>query len=98
MTRVEAIINSMTLKERAQPGIINTSRKRRIARGSGFEINDINKLLKNFQKSRKLMKNMGRMKGKKGMDSALGGMGGWVANHFLFTQNRFYWRKERTCR
>ena len=75
MIRVEAIINSMTLKERAQPGMINSSRKRRIARGSGFEINDVNKLLKNFQKSRKLMKNMGRMKGRKGMDSALGGLG-----------------------
>lgn len=75
MVRVEAIINSMTQKERSQPGLINTSRKRRIARGSGMEIVDINKLLKNFQKSKKLMKNMGRMKGRKGMADPLAGLG-----------------------
>jgi signal recognition particle subunit SRP54 len=75
LTRVEAIINSMTNKERAQPGIINTSRKRRIADGSGNEIIDVNKLLKNFQKSRKLMKSMGKMKGNKAFANPLGGLG-----------------------
>ena len=62
ITRTEAIICSMTLKERAQPGIINASRKRRIARGSGSHITDVNRLLKNFLKTRKLMKNFGKMK------------------------------------
>jgi len=64
LVMTEAIISSMTLKERAQPGIINGSRKRRIARGSGVEVADVNKLLKTFQKTKKMMKNMGKIKSK----------------------------------
>jgi signal recognition particle subunit SRP54 len=66
LTRTEAIITSMTLKERASPGIINSSRKRRIAKGSGTEMLEVNKVLKNFQKSKKMMKNLGKMKKGKG--------------------------------
>jgi signal recognition particle subunit SRP54 len=56
--RVEAIIRSMTDKERRKPEIINGSRRRRIATGSGMRVQDVNKLLKNFDDSKKLMKQM----------------------------------------
>ena len=55
-SRVEAIIHSMTLKERRNPNIINGSRRKRIATGSGMRVQDVNKLLKNFQESKKMMK------------------------------------------
>jgi signal recognition particle subunit SRP54 len=55
--RVEAIIRSMTLKERRHPDIINGSRKR-IAAGCGMRVQDVNKLLKNFEESKKMMKKM----------------------------------------
>ena len=58
--RIEAIINSMTLKERAKHNIINASRKRRIAQGSGTRVNDINKLLKQFTQMQKMMKKVSR--------------------------------------
>ncbi len=75
MLRTEALINSMTLKERSAPGIINTSRKRRIAAGSGTDIIEINRMLKNFQKMKKMMKTMGRGKGKKSMMNPFAGGG-----------------------
>jgi signal recognition particle subunit SRP54 len=53
---VEAIIQSMTPKERANPDIINTSRKERIARGSGTTMQDVNRLMKQFEQIRKTMK------------------------------------------
>lgn len=56
--RVEAIIRSMTPKERRNPSIINGSRRKRIAAGSGMRVQDINKLLKNFEESKKMMKKM----------------------------------------
>jgi signal recognition particle subunit SRP54 len=55
---IEAIIRSMTLKERRNPNIINGSRRRRIALGSGMRVQDVNKLLKNFEDSKKMMKQM----------------------------------------
>ena len=55
---VEAIIRSMTLKERRNPNVINGSRRRRIALGSGVRVQDVNKLLKNFEDSKKMMKKM----------------------------------------
>lgn len=61
---VEAIIYSMTLEERRKPKIIKASRRRRIAAGSGTQIQEVNRLLKDFEKSKKLMKMM--MKGGKG--------------------------------
>jgi signal recognition particle subunit SRP54 len=54
--RIEAIINSMTPAERHNPAIIDGSRRRRIAQGSGTQIQDVNRLLKQFAESRKLMK------------------------------------------
>ena len=55
---VEAIIRSMTPKERSTPGILNPSRKARIAKGSGTTIQDVNKLIKQFEDMRKMMKMM----------------------------------------
>jgi len=56
---IEAIIGSMTPKERAQPEIINGSRRQRIAKGSGQTIQEVNKLLKQFEDTRKMMRMMG---------------------------------------
>ncbi len=56
LDRVEAIIRSMTLSERRNPNIINGSRRKRIATGSGTRVQDVNKLLKNFEQSKKMMK------------------------------------------
>ena len=62
----EAIISSMTRSERARPKIIHASRKKRIAAGSGSSIQEVNKLLKQFQTMQKMMKRMNKM-GKKGL-------------------------------
>ncbi|MDO4721087.1 MAG: signal recognition particle protein [Peptostreptococcaceae bacterium] len=59
--RVEAIIQSMTVKERQNPSIINASRKKRIARGSGTEVRQVNRLLKQFEESKKMMKQFSNM-------------------------------------
>ena len=78
MHRVESIILSMTKEERANPGLINPSRKQRIARGAGVDIGEVNRLVKQFDQMKKMMKQMpglmggGKRKGMKG----LGGLGG----------------------
>jgi len=69
-----ALINSMTLKERRLPKIIAGSRKRRIAEGSGLEIQDVNRLLKQFEKMQKVMKKVTKPGGIKQMMRGLGGM------------------------
>lgn len=61
LVRVEAMIQSMTLVERRRPEIIDGSRRRRIARGSGTSVQDINRLLKDFLMMRRMMSKMGRM-------------------------------------
>ena len=67
LKRTEAIINSMTPGERSNYKIINASRKKRIAGGSGTTVTDVNRLLKNFAQAQKMMKSMSRMGGKKAM-------------------------------
>lgn len=72
LVRVEAIIRSMTKKERQNPDIINGSRRKRIAAGSGTSIQDVNRVMKNFEQSKKMMKQFAGMekdmkKGKKKM-------------------------------
>jgi len=62
LKKIEAIINSMTLEERRKPHIIDYSRKKRIAKGSGTKIQDINKLLRSYDDMKKLMKRMKRGK------------------------------------
>ncbi len=53
---LEAIIHSMTLKERRDPDILNASRRRRIAAGCGMEVQDVNRLIKQFREAQKMMK------------------------------------------
>ncbi len=66
MGRVEAIIYSMTPAERSNPSLLNPSRKNRIAKGAGVDIAEVNRLVKQFEQSRKMMKQMsGMMSGKK---------------------------------
>lgn len=72
---LEAIIRSMTLEERENPEIINSSRKERIARGSGTTIQQVNQLLKQFSDLRKMMKTMNKMGGGKRALSALNPFG-----------------------
>ena len=73
MARIEAIILSMTPKERRNPDIINPSRKRRIAKGAGVDISEVNRLVKQFEQSSKLMKQMpGMMGGKRGKRGMFG--------------------------
>jgi len=75
MTRqMEAIINSMTPGERKNPDIIKGSRKRRIAAGSGTQIQDVNRLLKQFTQMQKMMKKMSAKGGMQKMMRAMGGM------------------------
>ena len=62
LKKTEAIINSMTKRERERPAIINPSRKRRIAAGSGTKVEDVNRLLKQFEQMQKMMKMMGSSK------------------------------------
>ncbi|MGD9763662.1 MAG: signal recognition particle protein [Candidatus Binatia bacterium] len=71
LKRTEAIINSMTRQERDNAAIINGSRRRRIAAGSGVSVADVNKFLKQFQQTKKMMKQVARFAGK-GMPPGLG--------------------------
>lgn len=67
LARKEAIIHSMTPRERANPDLLNVSRKQRIAKGSGVDIAEVNRFIKQFNQTRKMMKSLpGMMKGKKG--------------------------------
>ncbi len=82
MKTIEAIINSMTREERRNPRIINASRKRRISRGSGTTVMEVNELLNQFRQMQRMMKQLagggkgGRRGGMRGLASMLGGMGG----------------------
>ncbi|MCL4105084.1 UNVERIFIED_CONTAM: hypothetical protein GTU68_018791 [Idotea baltica] len=74
LRRQIALIQSMTKRERAQPALLQASRKKRIAKGAGLEVSDLNKLLKMHRQMADMMKKMGKM-GKKGMlKGALGSM------------------------
>ena len=66
MARMEAIIYSMTVKERQNPDILNPSRKHRIAKGAGVDISEVNRMVKQFEQSRKMMKQLPGMLGGKG--------------------------------
>ncbi len=66
MARIEGIIYSMTPAERANPSILNPSRKHRIARGAGVDIAEVNRLVKQFEQARKMMKQMPQMMGGRG--------------------------------
>jgi signal recognition particle subunit SRP54 len=86
-SRLEAIILSMTEKERRKPDIINPSRKRRIAAGCGMRVEDVNRLLKQYDTMRQMMKRMKSMgkKGGRGFGGFPGGFpGGKGGNPFGF--------------
>ena len=85
LVRMDAIIGSMTPKERTNPALLNAKRKIRVAKGSGTQVQDINKLIKMHQemsKAMKQIKKMGGLKGlaamfgKGGLDGAMPGLGG----------------------
>lgn len=83
LDRNAAIILSMTPQERAKPNIINPSRKKRIAKGCGMKVEEVNRLLKQFEQMQKVMKQIGGKKGKRrkfknlpGLGGPMGGMGG----------------------
>ena len=82
MDRVAALIYSMTLKEREKPDIINPSRKRRIAAGAGSSVEEVNKLLKQYDQMKKMFKQIGGKKGMKGFKGlkGLGKTGGGFPN------------------
>ena len=66
MRKMEAIIYSMTKKERANPDLINPPRKKRIAAGAGVDISEVNRVMKQFEQSRKMMKQMSGLMGRQG--------------------------------
>ena len=82
LDRIEAIILSMTPEERAKPSVINPSRKRRIAAGSGMKVEDVNRLIKQLEQMQKMIKKVTNKKGKRkykrlpGLGGPLGGQGG----------------------
>ena len=82
--RTEAIILSMTPKERRRPDIINPSRKRRIAAGCGMRVEDVNRLLKQYEQMRKMMKQMKKMEKNGGKGLPRGLMGGMRGRPFGF--------------
>lgn len=87
MKHTEAIVLSMTKEERSNPKLLNPQRKHRIARGAGVDIAEVNRFIKQFEQSQKLMKQMGGGKGKRhgGMFGGMGGMmGGMGSRRFPF--------------
>jgi len=75
LARTEAIVLSMTMEERRNPKLLNPSRKHRIAKGAGVDISQVNRFIKQFEQSQKMMKQFGGMGGKKGK-GLFGGLGG----------------------
>lgn len=78
LRRIEGIINSMTPIERSKPELIKATRKQRIAAGSGVQVQDVNRLLKQFEETQKMMK----MFSKGGMAKMMRGMGGMMGGKF----------------
>ena len=83
---IEAIIYSMTPEERANPALINPSRKRRIAKGAGVDISEVNRLVKQIEGQKKMMKQLSGMMGGKGKRrfGGMGGLGGFPGGKFPF--------------
>jgi signal recognition particle subunit SRP54 len=81
LRRFEAILDSMTLFERAHPSVVNGSRRRRIASGSGTSVSDVNRLLRRFGEARKMVKKLSALQkvqnsagGRKKLARMLGGL------------------------
>ncbi|MCL6548936.1 MAG: signal recognition particle protein, partial [Alicyclobacillus sp.] len=78
LARIEAIISSMTKEERANPSILNASRRRRIAAGSGVTVREVNQVLNQFEQMQQMMKRfsgLGKRMGRRGALNALKAMG-----------------------
>jgi len=75
LVHMDAIIGSMTVKERANPALLNAKRKKRVAAGSGLQVQDVNKLLKMHQEMSRAMKQIKKMGGLKGLGALFGGGG-----------------------
>ena len=86
--RTEAIILSMTPKERENPGILNASRKRRIAAGCGLEVVDVNRLLKQFEMMQQLTRQFAKGKMPKGLGGLGGGFGGGMSRMHGFGRKK----------
>jgi signal recognition particle subunit SRP54 len=71
LKQIEAVINSMTVEERRNPKVLNASRRRRIARGSGLEVQDVNQVIKRFRETQRLIKTL-QKSGGKGLDRLMG--------------------------
>ena len=71
LKRTEAIINSMTIEERRKPEILNASRRRRIAFGSGTQVQDVNRLLKQFKQTQRMFKTL-KKTGSRGLSGLFG--------------------------
>ena len=82
MKRVEAIILSMTKEERANPSLMNVPRKKRIAKGAGVDLNEVNRLCKQFEQMKKMMKQLPGMMGGGKRRGGLGGLGGLMGGKF----------------
>jgi signal recognition particle subunit SRP54 len=76
LLHMDAIIGSMTPKERRRPELLNAKRKKRVAAGSGTEVQDVNKLLKMHQEMGRAMKQLRKMGGLKGLGALFSGGGG----------------------
>ena len=76
LVHLDAIIGSMTPKERQRPELLNAKRKKRVAAGSGTEVQDVNKLLKMHQEMGRAMKQIRKMGGLKGLGALFSGGGG----------------------
>lgn len=76
ISRFEAILDSMTPEERRVPSVLNGSRRRRVAMGSGTKVSDVNRLIRRFGEARKMMKTLARSRGKGGRMERL--MSGWM--------------------
>ncbi len=75
LKHMEAIVLSMTKEERRNPKLLNPRRKHRIAKGAGVDIAVVNRFIKQFEQSQKMMKQMGGGKRGRGMFGGLGGLG-----------------------
>ncbi len=75
LLRIEAIITSMTKKERAKPDILNGSRRKRIAAGAGVTVEEVNRLMKQYEQMKKMFKQMNSKGGKRNMMRKMGNMG-----------------------
>lgn len=82
LLRIEAIITSMTKKERKKPAILNASRKRRIAGGAGVKVEDVNRLLKQYEQMKQMFKSINKKGSKKKLPRMMNGLNGFPGGNF----------------